>query len=101
MRKTSLPAFVFVGLVSTIAAFSPSELATRFLSELQQGKPENNGVHNVLYTYKTGLAGNFFIGSQNNTLNLRPAIDMDFSLIAAHNCSQCPYNRYDSKKSQE
>ena len=57
--------------------------------------------YDVRLNLDTGLAGTFIIGGANNTLNLHPRLDMDVTMIAAPNCTECPSRKYEAPKSEE
>lgn len=40
------------------------------------------------------------VGRKNNTVNLRPTFQMDFTAIAAQNCTSCPLRNFDANASE-
>ncbi len=64
--------------------------------QLKQEKP----TFDVEYNFFTGVAGAYKIGFGNNTINLSPKLNMDYTAIAAPNCTDCPSKNYDTSKSE-
>ena len=104
MRKTAL-ALVFAGLATLSQAFTSDlleEVQTAFLKKfpaLQQAKL-GGGTPDVSFNYDTKGLGPFAIGFGNNSIKLKPRLDMDYTLIAATNCTECPSHNYKDKESE-
>ena len=58
---------------------------------LRQSPSDTTPSFQVSYFFNNNQGGPFFIGGANNTINLRPRIDMDYSVIAGWNCTTCPF----------
>jgi hypothetical protein len=70
------------------------EVKTAFLKKypaLQQAKGSSP---DVSFNYETSELGPFAIGFGNNSIKLKPRLDMDYTLIAAPNCTECPSHNY-------
>jgi hypothetical protein len=70
------------------------EVKTSFLKKypaLQQAKV---ATPDVSFNYDTGELGPFVIGFGNNSIKLKPRLDIDYTLIAASNCTECPSHNY-------
>ena len=42
------------------------------------------------------MRSDFKIGSRNNTVQLTPSINLDFTAVSAKNCTRCQYKNYDT-----
>ena len=54
----------------------------------------------VDYNYDTSKAGPFAIGASKNLINLRPRLDLDYTMIAGLNCTECPSHNYNNIQSE-
>ena len=90
--------FVFVGLVATSLGFRAEsflDIPTKVAEQLGQSSPVQ-----VTYNMKLLNAGKFRIGANNDSISMRPMLNLDYSIIAARNCSQCPTRTYDVDASE-
>jgi hypothetical protein len=105
MRRSITSTLVFVGLATLSAAsegISFSDLASKFLStKYLEQTPVVKSTYEVMLDFNTGYAGSFVIGGANNTINLKPQMQLDYTMIAAKNCSECPSHNFDAVKSEE
>ena len=89
MRKTAL-ALVFVGLATLSSAFTSDlmeEVQAAFLKKYPALQQAKTATPDVSFNYETGELGPFAIGYGNNSIKLKPRLDMDYTLIAAPNCT--------------
>ena len=57
--------------------------------------------YNVTYNFKTGKAGTFKIGGNNDTISMRPQLNLDYSIIGSTNCTVCPSKAYNVAASEK
>ena len=97
MRPISLTSTLVLAGMAALSACNPyARMGAAFLEQTPSTAPS----FNVSYFFNTNKGGPFMIGGLNSTISLRPRMDLDYTLIAAHNCSACPSNKYDDRKSE-
>jgi len=97
MRPISLTSTLVLAGMAALSACNPyARMGAAFLEQTPSAAPS----FNVSYFFNTNKGGPFMIGGLNSTISLRPRMDLDYTLIAAHNCSACPSNKYDDRKSE-
>jgi hypothetical protein len=106
MREALLIDIILYNMIKSAIIFIVAGIATvvQTLDFLHSSFPltddHSNDKFDVVYNFIAGNGGPFFIGSANNTLNLRPKLNMDYTIIAAPNCTECPSKNYDVQKSE-
>jgi hypothetical protein len=92
MRNSALTSLVIVGLATISHAFEANFLH----SILEQSGAT---LQTVEYNFNNGYSS-FNIGSRNNTVYLRPNMNLDLTAVSSRNCSRCPRNNYDVYSSE-
>lgn len=104
MRYSNLATtLVLAGIVSVSQAFkgvSFLDIGPKFAESLQSANITSPRF-DVTYNLKTGKVGTFKIGGNNDTISMRPQLNLDYSIIASSNCTECPSHSYNVAASEK